>query len=154
MGFTSLVAKMGNQDMGGPVHGGVLRQGAGEQHVRGGVDGQRDGGGQVDVQCRPQLGSNESENQVQDGREQSGGVHGGGGDGEQEDGEPGGDDGCRASPGPGGGHGLLVFTAKRRGRPKKAIVPDGLVQLRNQNKMRGIKRKSETGCHWPDQLKD
>ena len=35
--------------------------------------------------------------------------------------------------GPGGGHGLLVVTGKRRGRPKKGIVPDGLVQLRIQN---------------------
>ena len=66
MGFTSLVAKMGNQDMGGPVHGGVLRQGAGEQHVHGGVYGQCDGGGQVDVQCLLKLGGNESENKGQD----------------------------------------------------------------------------------------
>ena len=35
--------------------------------------------------------------------------------------------------GPGGGHGLLVVTGKRRGRPKKGIVPDVLVQLRIQN---------------------
>ena len=71
------------------------------------------------------LGGNKSENKGQDGMEQCGGVHNGGGDGGQEDGQPGGDDGCRATPGPGGGHGLLVVTGKRRGRPKKGIVQDG-----------------------------
>ena len=62
-----------------------------------------------------------------------------------------------------GGHGLLVVTRKKRERPKKGIVPDGLVQLRIQNfvtkfdlggeggvqpsgissAMRGVKRKNE-----------
>ena len=63
---------------------------------------------------------------------QHGGVQDGGGG--QEDGQPGvAADGRGESHGPGRGHGLLVVTGKRRGRPKKGIVPDGLVQLRIQN---------------------
>ena len=78
-------------------------------------------------------------------------------------------DGRRKRHGPGGGHGLLVVTGKRRGRPKKGIVPDGLVQLRIQNfvtkfdlgrgglqhnggggiSSRGVKRKSEDGRQGP-----
>ena len=46
----SLVAKKDDQQMGGPLHG-VLRDGAGGQHVRGGVDGQRDEGNQLTVHC-------------------------------------------------------------------------------------------------------
>ena len=36
--------------------------------------------------------------------------------------------------GPGRGHGLLVVTGKRRGRPRKGIVPDGLVQSKTLSK--------------------
>ena len=56
------------------------------------------------------------------------GVQDGGGG--QGDGQQGVDaDGRGESHEPGRGHGLLVVTGKRRGRPRKGIVPDGLVQL-------------------------
>ena len=53
------------------------------------------------MQCLIQLGSIESGNQGQSGREQCGEVHVVGGDGGQGDGQPGGEDGCSVSPGPG-----------------------------------------------------
>jgi hypothetical protein len=50
----------------------------------------------------------------------------------QGDGQPGvAADGRGENNGPGRVHGLLVVTGKKRGRPKKGIVPDGLVQSLN-----------------------
>ena len=89
------------------------------------------------MQYLPQFVNIDIETEVhgKESKGQCGEVQGGGGGGVQEDGQPvpDDDDGCRASLGPGGGHGLLVVTGKRRGRPRKGIVPDGLVQLRIQN---------------------
>ena len=100
----NLVAFKDNQDQGGHERGGVQGHDAGALQVCGGEDGQERGG-------------------VQDG-----------GDEQEGGGQPGvAADGCGERHGPGGGQGLLVVTGKRRGRPKKGIVPDGLVQLRIQN---------------------
>ena len=65
------------------------------------------------------------------------GVHGGrvgSGVGEvQGDGQPDDADQEHVNPGPSRGQNRLVVTGKRRGRPRKGIVPDGLVQLQIQN---------------------
>ena len=53
-----------------------------------------------------------------------------------------------ASPGPKGGCGLLVVTGKRKGRPRKDIVPDGLVQLRIQKFGTKCQKKITGGAAW------
>ena len=67
----SLVAKKDDQHRGGPLRGGVLRDGAGGHHVRGGEDGQRDESNQLTVHCLLQPGG------IGDGRQGQGGVHSG-----------------------------------------------------------------------------
>ena len=154
----SLVANKENQGQGGPLHSGVHGQDAGALQVRGGGDGQRDDGEQSEMEYLP-LGEvkdkdnvsvseidnvserdnvsvsarNDSARMGQSDTEQRERVcdGGGGGDG---DGQQGVDDDDRGeNKGPGGGHGLLVVTGKRRGRPMKGIVPESLVQLWIQN---------------------
>ena len=51
----SLVANMDNQDRGGPLHDGVLCDGADGQQVCEGVDDQRDGAGRVEIEYLPQF---------------------------------------------------------------------------------------------------
>ena len=72
-----------------------------------------------------------------------GGVQDGGGG--QDDGQPDADK-HGESLGPGRGDGLLVVTGKRRGRPRKGIVPDGLVQLRIQNFVKKFDIGRGGGC--------
>jgi hypothetical protein len=110
----SLVANIGNEDQGEPLHGGVHSQEAGVLHGDGYVDGQRDDG--------------DPERRCHRDKEHRDGVLGGG-EGGDADGQPAGDDGCGEVQGPGGGHSLLVVTGKRRGRPRRNIVPDVLVKL-------------------------
>jgi hypothetical protein len=125
----SLVASIGNQDQGEPLHGGVHGQGAGALHGHGDVDGQRDDGDtdSAKIYLPIQTGSRYPERRCYRDIEHRDGVLGGG-EGGGADGQPAGDDGRGEVQGPGGGHSLLVVTGKRRGRPRKDIVPDGLVQ--------------------------
>ena len=135
-----LVANIGNQDQGEPLHGGVRGQGAGVLH--GGVGGQRDDGDtdtDTDTIYLPIQTDRDTERRCHRDIEHRDGVLGGG-EGGGADGQPVGDDGRGAVQGPGGGHSLLVVTGKRRGRPRKNIVPDGLVQLRIQNFVRIISK--------------
>ena len=130
----SLVANIGNQDQREPLHGGVHGQGAGVLHGHGDVGGQRDDGDtDTDKIYLPiQTGSRDPERRCHRDIEHRDGVLRGG-EGGAADGQPVGDDGRGEVQGPGGGHSLLVVTGKRRGRPRKNIVLDGLVQLRIQN---------------------
>ena len=126
-----LVANIGNQDQGEPLHGGVRGQGAGVLHEDGG--GQRDDGDiDTDMIYLPVQTDRDNERRCHRDIEHQEGVLGGG-EGGGADEQPVGDDGRETVQGQGGGHGLLVVTGKRRGRPRKNIVPDGLVQLRIQN---------------------
>ena len=101
--------------------------------------------GETDIEYQPlQTGNKNSEKRCHRDKEHRDGVLGGG-EGGGADGQPAGDDGRGEVQGPGGGHSLLVVTGKRRGRPRKDIVPDGLVQLRIQNFVSIISKNQNQG---------
>ena len=66
------------------------------------------------------------------------GLHGDGG-AVEDDGPPVIDDECVTDSSPRGRQNLLFVTGKRKGRPKKGILPDGIVQLRILNFINKLK---------------